>query len=82
MDRLLKEPLVHFLALGADEVDMPAMHVSIYSLAETFDVGRNTGTQVPDLYLGVFQFEGALDRVVINLSDEVVEPADVLDNLP
>ena len=29
-----------------DEVDMPLMHISTYSLAETFDIGRDTGTQV------------------------------------
>jgi len=29
-----------------DEVEMPQMHISTYSLAETFDIGRDTGTQV------------------------------------
>ncbi len=57
-----------------DSVDMPQMHISTYSLAETFDVGRDTGTQVSDLYTGVFIFNGALDRVLINVSDEVSEP--------
>ncbi len=50
-----------------DEVDMPQMHRSTYSLAETFDVGIDTGTQVSKLYKGTFEFTGELDRVVINL---------------
>jgi arylsulfatase len=51
------------------EVEMPKMHISTYSLAETFDVGRDTGTQVSKLYTGPFPFTGALDRVVITLTD-------------
>ena len=58
-----------------DQVDMPRMHISTYSLAETFDVGRDTGTQVSDLYTDPFIFDGALDRVVFNVSDEVTDPA-------
>ena len=56
------------------------MHISTYSLAETFDVGRDTGTQVSDSYIGEFVFEGALDRVVINLTDEASAPPDVPGN--
>ena len=52
-----------------DEVDMPAMHISTYSLAETFDVGRDTGTQVTKLYNDPFPFKGNLDRVIITLTD-------------
>ncbi len=52
-----------------DEVDMPQMHISTYSLAETFDIGRDTGTQVSRLYTGPFPFVGALDRVIIELTD-------------
>jgi len=52
-----------------DEVEMPKMHISTYSLAETFDIGRDTGTQVSKLYDGPFPFHGALDRVVIRLTD-------------
>ena len=51
------------------EVKMPKMHMSTYSLAETFDVGRDTGTQVSKLYTGPFPFVGALDRVAITLTD-------------
>jgi arylsulfatase len=53
-----------------DEVEMPQMHISTYSLAETFDVGRDTGTQVSDLYTGPFMFAGSLDRVIFTVSDE------------
>ena len=52
-----------------DEVEMPKMHISTYSLAETFDVGRDTGTQVTKLYNGPFPFKGDLNRVVITLTD-------------
>jgi arylsulfatase len=57
-----------------DEVEMPDMHRSTYSLAETFDVGQDTGTQVDPAYAGSpFPFTGALDRVTITLTgrDEV-----------
>ncbi len=52
-----------------DEADMPQMHISTYSLAETFDIGRDTGTQVSKLYTDPFPFVGALDRVIIPLND-------------
>jgi arylsulfatase len=52
-----------------DEKDMPEMHRSTYSLAETFDVGIDTGTQVSKLYKGTFDFKGDLDRVTITLND-------------
>jgi arylsulfatase len=52
------------------EVDMPQMHISTYSLAETFDVGRDTGTQVSKMYTDPFAYNGALDRVVFTVSDE------------
>lgn len=53
-----------------DEVEMPQMHISTYSLAETFDVGRDTGTQVSDRYSGIFKFDGEIDRVIFRLSDD------------
>ena len=53
---------------------MPLMHISTYSLAETFDVGRDTGTQVSDLYDDPFVFDGVLDRVAIDLTGD--EPDD------
>ena len=33
-----------------DESNTPRMHISTNSLAETFDVGRDTGTQVSRIY--------------------------------
>jgi len=57
-----------------DEVEMPLMHISTYSLAETFDVGRDTGTQVSKMYTDPFAYNGALDRVTITVSDENTVP--------
>jgi arylsulfatase A-like enzyme len=57
-----------------DEVEMPQMHISTYSLAETFDVGRDTGTQVSKSYDDPFVFNGLLDRVIFTVSDENVVP--------
>ena len=46
------------------------MHISTYSLAETFDVGFDYGTQVDPAYAGSpFPFSGELDRVTITLTD-------------
>jgi hypothetical protein len=50
------------------------MHRSTYSLAETFDIGRDTGTQVSKSYTDPFPYDGALDRVVITVSDENTVP--------
>ncbi len=52
-----------------DEVDMPKMHISTYSLAETFDIGRDTGTQVSKSYKDPFPYTGKLDKVVITLTE-------------
>ncbi|UCF44654.1 MAG: arylsulfatase [Planctomycetota bacterium] len=52
-----------------DEAEMPKMHISAYSLAETFDIGRDTGTQVSKIYKGPFEFKGALDKVIFRLTD-------------
>lgn len=57
-----------------DEVEMPQMHISTYSLAETFDVGRDTGTQVSAMYEGVFEFNEPLDRVIFTVSDDDFVP--------
>jgi len=57
-----------------DEVEMPLMHISTYSLAETFDVGRDTGTQVSKMYADPYAYDGALDRVIITVSDENTVP--------
>jgi arylsulfatase len=55
-----------------DEVKMPQMHISTYSLAETFDIGKDTGTQVSPMYQGEFTYSGTLDRVVFTISNEDV----------
>ena len=57
-----------------DAVSMPQMHIATYSLAETFDIGRDTGTQVSTMYDGVFKFTGSLDRVIITVSDDNIVP--------
>jgi arylsulfatase len=50
--------------------EMPRMHIVTYSLAETFDVGSDTGTQVDPGYAGSpFPFEGELYRVTITMMD-------------
>ena len=57
------------------EADMPQMHIATYSLAETFDVGVDTGTQVSKLYGDPFAFDdGEIDRVIIRISDESTVP--------
>ncbi len=56
------------------ETEMPLMHISTYSLAETFDVGRDTGTQVSKMYTDPFAYNGELDRVIITVSDDYTVP--------
>jgi len=61
-----------------DEIEMPQMHVATYSLAETFDVGRDTGTQVSKLYNGPSIYNGKIDRVIVTVSDDnTVPPRDL-----
>lgn len=53
-----------------DEEYFEMMHISTYSLAETFDVGMDSGTQVDKDYEGdPFAFTGTLDRVIVTLTD-------------
>ena len=53
-----------------DEDYFKEMHISTYSLAETFDIGMDTGTQVDKAYEGSpYEFTGIIDRVVITLTD-------------
>ena len=53
-----------------DEDYFEMMHISTYSLAETFDVGMDSGTQVDKDYEGdPFAFTGTLDRVIVTLTD-------------
>ncbi|MGI9644808.1 MAG: arylsulfatase [Ilumatobacteraceae bacterium] len=58
-----------------DEIEMPKMHISTYSLAETFDIGCDTGTQVDPVYDGgPFPFTGHLDKVTITLTQARLAP--------
>jgi arylsulfatase len=55
-----------------DEVDMPEMHVSTFSLSETFDVGIDAGTPVTTKYriTNHFPFTGKLDKVIVRLTED------------
>jgi len=54
-----------------DDVYMPEMHVSTFSLSETFDVGIDAGTPVSNKYRETnhYPFTGELDRVIVRLTD-------------
>ena len=54
-----------------DEVEMPEMHISTFSLSETFDVGIDAGTPVSNKYRvkNHYPFNGELDKVVVRLTD-------------
>ena len=53
-----------------DTTAMPQMHISTYSVAETFDIGIDYGTQADPNYEGSpFPFTGELDPVTITLTD-------------
>ena len=54
-----------------DEVDLPDMHISTFSLSETFDVGIDAGTPVSNKYriTNHYPYTGELDKVVVTLTD-------------
>jgi arylsulfatase len=54
-----------------DEVAMPEMHISTFSLSETFDVGIDAGTPVTTEYAveNHFPYTGELDKITIRLTD-------------
>ena len=54
-----------------DEVEMPEMHISTFSLSETFDVGVDAGTPVSNKYrvTNHYPYTGELDKVVVRLTD-------------
>ena len=54
-----------------DEVEMPEMHISTFSLSETFDVGIDAGTPVSDKYRvkNHYPFTGDLDKVIVKLTE-------------
>jgi hypothetical protein len=54
------------------ETEMPEMHISTFSLSETFDVGIDAGTPVSNKYRirNHYPFTGNLDKVVVTLTGE------------
>ena len=54
-----------------DEVDMPDMHISTFSLSETFDIGVDNGTPVSNKYVitNHFPYSGELNKVVVKLTN-------------
>jgi arylsulfatase A-like enzyme len=54
-----------------DEVALPDMHISTFSLSETFDVGIDNGTPVSNKYAVTnhYPFTGELDKVTITLTE-------------
>jgi len=55
-----------------DEVELTEMHISTFSLSETFDVGIDAGTPVSDKYSikNHFPYTGKLQKVVVRLTEE------------
>ena len=53
----------------------PEMHISTFSLSETFDVGMDAGTPVSNKYrvTNHYPYTGALDRVTVRLTDSGYE---------
>lgn len=54
-----------------DETKMEEMHISTFSLSETFDVGVDYGTPVSDKYRikNHYPYTGELDKVIVRLTD-------------
>jgi len=54
-----------------DKMVMPEMHISTFSLSETFDVGVDYGTPVSDKYRikNHYPYTGELDKVIVTLTD-------------
>ena len=53
------------------ETEMPEMHISTFSLSETFDVGIDAGTPVSNRYRvkNHYPYTGTLDKVVVRLTE-------------
>lgn len=53
------------------EVEMPDMHISTFSLSDTFDLGVDAGTPVSNKYKvkNHFPYSGKLDKVTVRLTD-------------
>jgi hypothetical protein len=54
-----------------DETTLDEMHISTFSLSETFDVGIDAGTPVSNKYSvkNHFPFTGELDKVIVKLTE-------------
>jgi len=54
-----------------DEVELTEMHISTFSLSETFDVGIDNGTPVSNKYRikNHYPFTGNLDKVVFKITE-------------
>jgi len=54
-----------------DETTLEEMHVSTFSLSETFDVGVDAGTPVSNKYKvkNHFPYTGELDKVIVKITD-------------
>lgn len=54
-----------------DETILEEMHISTFSLSETFDVGIDAGTPVSDKYAfkNHFPYTGKLDKVVFRITE-------------
>ena len=65
------ETTLNLTGKKAGEVDMPEMHISTFSLSETFDVGIDAGTPVSNKYrvTNHYPFTGELDKVVVTLTE-------------
>lgn len=55
-----------------DEVELTEMHISTFSLSETFDVGVDAGTPVSDKYRikNHYPYTGKLQKVIVKLTDK------------
>ena len=54
------------------QTELPEMHISTFSLSETFDVGMDAGTPVSNRYrvTNHYPFTGKLDKVVVTLTGD------------
>jgi arylsulfatase len=62
---------LHINGKKVDDMKMPDMHISTFSLSETFDVGIDAGTPVSNKYrvTNHYPFTGELDKVVVTLTE-------------
>jgi hypothetical protein len=54
-----------------DEVELTEMHISTFSLSETFDIGIDAGTPVSDKYTvkNHFPYTGELQKVTVKITE-------------